>query len=37
MKKRGKQRAKILKTLANHGQRPTLHRRRPKLKTGPKR
>jgi hypothetical protein len=37
MKKRGQQRMKIRTTKANHGQKPTLHRRKPKLKTGPKR
>jgi hypothetical protein len=37
MKKRGLQRMKIRTTKANHGQKPTLHRRKPKLKTGPKR
>jgi hypothetical protein len=37
MKARGVQRKKIRKTKANHGQKPTLHRRKPKLRTGPKR
>jgi len=36
MKKREQQRKKIRRTRANHGQKPTLHRERPKLKTGPK-
>jgi hypothetical protein len=36
MKARAKQRAKIRSTRANHGQKPTLHRRKPRLKTGPK-
>jgi hypothetical protein len=37
MKKRALLRMKIRKTRANHGQKPTLHRLRLKLKTGPKR
>jgi hypothetical protein len=37
MKARGIQRKKIRTTKANHGQKPTLHRRKPKLRTGPKR
>lgn len=37
MKKRGVQRSKIKHTKSNHGQKPTLHRRKPKLRTGPKR
>ena len=36
MKKRAKIRAKIKATRANHGQKPTLHRKKPRLKTGPK-
>jgi hypothetical protein len=37
MKKREFQRKRIKFTKANHGQKPTLHRRRAKLRTGPKR
>jgi len=37
MKKRERQRKFIKFTKANHGQKPTLHRRRPRLRTGPKR
>ncbi len=37
MKKREFQRKRIKHTKATHGQKPTLHRRRAKLRTGPKR
>ena len=37
MKKRELQRRKIKRTKGNHGQKPTLHKRRARLKTGPKR
>jgi len=37
MKKRDLQRKRIRRTKANHGQKPTLHKRRARLKTGPKR
>jgi len=36
MKKRDKLRWKIRCGKSNHGQKPTLHRQRTKLKTGPK-
>jgi hypothetical protein len=37
MKKRELQRKRIRHTKASHGQKPTLHKRRARLKTGPKR
>ena len=36
MKPRQKQRNKINSTRANHGQKPGVHRKKARLKTGPK-